>query len=166
MNRLAVLATAALLGACEAKVGTGDGNRSEPAGGGETAKAEDGKIAFKGPGFDFAINVPDMAKKANVEDNEGLIYPGASITGLAVDADGMQDGKGGAVDLSFTSPDAPEKVVAWYRDSARAPAFTLSGGNGGKMAGSTKPDGDRFSLELSRKAGGGTDARLTIHDQR
>lgn len=166
MKTLAILATAALLCACEAKVDTGDGNRSEAAGGGEVAKAEEGKIALKGPGFDLKIDVPDMAKEASIEEKEGLIYPGSSITGLTVDANAMQDGKGGAVDLRFASADAPEKVVAWYRDGARAPAFTLApGGSGGKMEGITRPDGDRFSLELTPKAGGGTEARLTIHDQ-
>lgn len=165
MRMLAILATAALLGACEAKLGSPEENRSGPGDGREIAKAEEGKIALKGPGFDLKIEVPDMAKEASVEDNEGLIYPGSSITGLSVDAGAMQGGKGGAVDLRFTSADAPEKVVAWYRDSARAPAFTLSSGSGGELEGTTKPDGDRFSLQLSPKAGGGTEARLTIHDQ-
>jgi hypothetical protein len=155
--RKAMLIAALLLGGCEARVGT---EEKAPADGAATARAEQGKVTFRGPGFGFSVNVPKLGQHASVNENEGLLYPGASITGLAIEA----KAEGSSVDLRFASPDAPQKVAGWYRDPARAAAFTVDPGTGPNLSGRTKGDGDRFRLELRPASGGGTDARLAILD--
>lgn len=171
MHRTALAAAALLLGACEARIG---GNEGQAAAGNaaipENAQAVEGQIAFKGAGVEFKLPVPEMDKEARADDGDGLVYPGASMTGLNIDATAADGEDGGAVvSMRFASADAPEKVAAWYRDPARAAQFTLTPetakGQGLRLEGSTKDEGETFRLDLAAKAGGGTDASLAIRDR-
>jgi hypothetical protein len=168
---MVVAAAALLLGACEARVG---GNEGEPipenAAIPENAQAVEGQIAFKGAGVEFKLPVPEMGNEARADDGDGLVYSGATITGLNIDATAADGKDGGAVvSMRFTSGDAPEKVAAWYRDPARAAQFSLTPetakGTGHRLEGSTRDEGESFRLDLAAKAGGGTDASLAIRDR-
>jgi hypothetical protein len=161
-----LLGAAALVCGCEAKIGPADGNASNGQASAE-GKAEEGSVAFDAPGFNFKLKIPlDRART----DNEGkILYPGSTVTGLYIAAHpDSKSGSDGELELRFASPDAPDKVAAWYRDPARAENFTLSSdgrdGNGIVMAGTQKEDGDGFKLRLEPKATG-TDGRLTIRDK-
>ncbi len=164
---LAGAAWLVLLGGCEAKVGpsadnaSADGNAQVSAEG----KSEDGKVRIDTPGFDLTINIPKEAMRTGRADSDsGPLYPGASIGGVHV-AGGAEGGEG-EVELRFTSPDAPEKVAAWYRDPARADRFSLTAdgreGNGFVLAGTEKDGGDHFKVRLAPASGGGTDGRLMV----
>ena len=168
------LGTLALLGGCEAKIGTGDTQPSGQAGASPSAagKAEEGKLSIKAPGFDVALNIPEsMVKQVSVDQDTKILYPGASIAGLHVEA-GQEDkaGRAGAgVEMRFTSSDAPDKIAAWYRDPARAADFTISDvrreGNVIVVTGMPKNSIDPFTVRLAPGAGGGTDGRMQISDR-
>jgi hypothetical protein len=172
MNRLhlhALLAAAALLGACDAKTDrNAAGNVSAEAEVSAEGKSEEGKISVKAPGFDLKFSLPKgMVGEARVERDSKLLYPGAILRGMAIAA-GEGRGKGGdsEVEIGFSTPDPVDKVLAWYRDPARAEGFRLERaaqeGGDWRVTGVQKRDGHRFKLRLSKRPGGGTDGRLAV----
>jgi hypothetical protein len=164
-NMTIMLGAAALVCGCEAKIGTGDGNASNGQASAE-GKAEEGKVAFSAPGFNFKLSIP--LDQATTENEGKILYPGAKVTGLYIAANpGSKRGHEGEVELRFATPDPPDRVAAWYRDPARAGDFTLGSdakeGAAVVIAGTRKDGGDGFKLRLEPKASG-TDGRLMLRD--
>ena len=174
---LCACAALALLGACDTNAGK-DEERREPGGEAEAqtdapaaGKAEEGRFSIKGPGFDMKINIPEeVARNGSSDGGNDMLYPGASISGMHVEArpsQGSQPNSG--VEIRFTSPDAPDRVSAWYRDPARASGFAVKSvareGEAIIISGSEKGDGDPFRVRLIPRSGGGTDGRLTLSDR-
>lgn len=165
----AAFAAAALLGGCQGRNDPDDaGNFAADAEPSAEGKAEEGKISVKAPGFDLAFSLPKgMVGEARAERDSKLLYPGAILRGMAIAA-GEGRGKGGdsEVEIGFSTPDPLDKVVAWYRDPARAEGFNLDrakkDGDDWRLAGVQKRDDHRFKLRLSPRSGGGTDGRLTV----
>lgn len=168
-NLYCVVAAAALLGACQAKIDPDEaGNVAANAEVSAEGKAEEGKISVKAPGFDLKFTLPKgMVGEARAERDSKLLYPGAVLRGMAIAA-GEGRGKGGdsEVEIGFSTPDPLDKVLAWYRDPARAEGFRLDDvsrkGDGWRVTGVQKRDGHRFKLRLSERPGGGTDGRLVV----
>jgi|GEM_PF-1004200 len=164
----------ALLASCDSKIGKDDEARREGAPAGAAAaegKAEDGRFSIKGPGFDMKIAIPKgAADRADLESDSGLLYPGATLSGMHIEAggSGVPAGKNGGVELRFTSADAPDKVAAWYRDPARAAEFSIASawreGASTVIAGTRKGDGGDFKVRIGTGTGGGTDGRLTLSE--
>ena len=104
-----------------------------------------------------------------MNDDRGLIYPGATMSGIHVEG-GRRGGRDdGEVELRFNSADAPDAVARWYRDPARARDFTVASatreGPAYVFAGTkARNGGGRFRLQLAPRAAGGTDARLLLSD--
>ena len=164
-----LVAAAALLGACDSKF---DRNAAENASAdapvSAEGKAEEGKISVKAPGFDLKFTLPKgMVGEAKAERDSKLLYPGAVLRGMAIAA-GHGRGKDGdsEVEIGFSTPDPLDRVLAWYRDPARAEGFRLDrarrDGDGWLVTGVQKRDGHRFKLRLAARAGGGTDGRLVV----
>lgn len=161
-----------LLGACEARIGK---SKEEPAGtaeatkGAPAGKAEEGQLSIDAPGFAMKLAIPaGLAERATVESDDGLLYPGAVLSGMHVQA--RDDGHGNSmVELRFISSEATPRLAEWYRDPARAPEFavTRAGEQGGifTIAGTETGDGDPFELRLSPRPGGGTDGILRLRDR-
>ena len=110
--RGAVLAAAVLaLTAC--------GDRSESPDAAETPPAD--ALAGTGPGpaaVDPAPAAPAPAPaRADGAPPFAAVYPGARLQGPAVTSENETE-RGGMV--TFTTPDHPEAVIAWYRDRAEA----------------------------------------------
>jgi hypothetical protein len=172
MNRpylRAALAAAALLGACKAKTDRNAAdNVSAAAEVSAEGKAEEGKISVKAPGFDLKFTLPKgIVGEARVERDSKLLYPGATLRGMAIAAgEGRGDGGDSEVEIGFSTPDPLDKVVAWYRDPARADGFRLERaareGAEWRVTGVQKRDGHRFKLRLSEREGGGSDGRLAV----
>jgi hypothetical protein len=131
-------------------------------------KAEEGKISINSPGFNLSLSLPkEMARQVRADRGNKIIYPGASMIGIAVAA-----GKGGdrsgesEVEIRFRTPVPLEDVAAWYRDPARAEGFRLQGvareGGATVIQGIQNSDRRPFRVRLAGEAGGGTDGRLTI----
>jgi hypothetical protein len=166
-----ILGAAALICGCEAKTGTDVGNEAAAGPDSKAAsaegKAEEGKIALSGPGFDLKLQVP--LEQAKTESDNDILYPGAKISGMFISAHpDSKSGSDGEVELRFATPDAPDKVAAWYSDPARAGHFALSSssrdGAAFVMTGKQKEDGGGFRLRLEPK-GAGTDGRLVLRDK-
>ena len=165
---LLALPLAALLAGCEMRIG----NDAPPVADNASAagRAEDGRFTIEAPGFTLAVTVPDgFDGRTDSGGDNGLVYPGARVSGLHV-----QGGRGHSehgrdeVELRLTSTDAPDRIVAWYRDPARADRFSLSSttqeGGATVLAGTGRRDNERFTLRIAPRAGGGSDMRLLIAD--
>jgi hypothetical protein len=168
-NKLFCLVGAlAMLAGCEARIGRDDAQSNTAAAAKGTEQAEEGTFSIDTPGLQMKLDIPTaIAERAEVDNENGLLYPGANLSGIHVEA---REGNGRSrVELRFSSTDAPERVAAWYRDPARADDFTVASGsqNGGviTLAGTQKDDGDPFELSLSPRNGGGTDGRLKLRER-
>ena len=166
----ALLAGAAFLTACEARIG----NDAPPveANASAAGKAEEGRLTVSAPGFNMSIDIPEGLRDNDMDDDNDLLYPGAQFGGIHIQgsperrANGSQQGE---VELRFTTADAPDRVAAWYRDPARREDFTIqSAGREGNVlvfAGTGRHDDDRFTLRVTPRAGGGSEGRLVLSDR-
>jgi len=165
----ALLAGAALLAACEARIG----NDAPPveANASAAGKAEEGRLTVSAPGFNMSIAIPEeLADDARTDADDALVYPGSRIGGIHVQS-GPEAGdgdRGGEVELRFTTSDPADRVAAWYRDPARGEQFTISSATresgGFRLSGTDRGDDDNFTVRLVPAAGGGTEGRLVISD--
>lgn len=160
---LPLLGAVALIAACEAKI---EKNGEEAGGNAVTAEgqAQDNMVSIDAPGFEMKVAIPDGVRaKTNIESDSELIYPGATMRGVHIAAG---KGNGGAVEIRFATADAPAKVAAWYRDSART-GFTIdreTAEPGGTVFNGRETDGkDAFKLRLAPRDGG-TEGTLSMID--
>ena len=177
LKLLAPMFAMALLSACEARFGK-DAESGEAAakGKGQAAtasvegKAKEGQFSIDTPGFDMKIDIPAGVTSHGDSDSD-VLYPGSTLSGMHIQGnEGGARGKDNAgIELRFTTPDALEKVAAWYRQPGRASAFTVAslGRDGAALviSGTETGDGDPFKLRLSPRSGGGTEGRLTLSDK-
>ena len=171
MRRLLLVSlplAAALLAGCEMRLG----NDAPPVADNASAagRAEDGRLTIEAPGFNLAVTVPEgFDGRTDSGGDSGLVYPGARVSGIHVQGGRDRGERGqGEVELRLTSADAPDRIVAWYRDPGRSDRFTLSSttreGDATLIAGTGRRDNERFTLRISARAGGGSDMRLLIAD--
>lgn len=160
-------AAALALTACEARFG----NDAAPAGNGSAEnKAEEGQLSINAPGVEMKINIPEgLRGEAHMNDDSGLIYPGATMSGIHVEGGREESRDDGEVELRFNSGDAPDAVARWYQDPARARDFTVATatreGPAYVFAGTRTRGGEgRFRIHLAPRAGGGTDGRVLLSD--
>jgi len=160
-------AAALALTACEARFG----NDARPSGNGSAEnKAEEGQLSINAPGVEMKINVPEgIRHEMHMNDDSGLIYPGATLSGVHVEGGREHDKqRDGEVELRFNSADPPEAVAHWYQDPARAGDFTIANaareGPAYVFSGTKKDRNGRFRIHLAPRAGGGTDGRVLLSD--
>jgi hypothetical protein len=158
-------AAALALTACEARFG----NDAAPTNGSAENKAEEGQVSINAPGVQMKIDIPEsLRREMHMNDDSGLIYPAARMSGVHVEGGREQDKSDGEVELRFNSTDAPDVVARWYQDPARAADFTIASATRDGAAyvfAGTKKDGDgRFRIHLTARAGGGTDGRVLLSD--
>jgi hypothetical protein len=166
---LPVLTAAAMLAACEARIGNDAAPVAENAS--AAGRAEEGRVTIEAPGFNMTVDIPEgIRAHAGMNDDSGLIYPGASFSGIHVQgrperADGASDGE---VELRFTTGDGIDRVVAWYRDPARGEDLSiqsaLQDGDAFVIAGTGRREHDRFTLRVTPRPGGGSEGRLVLSD--
>lgn len=173
-EKLAAMAAILLLAGCEARIGKEAGKAKDqeagrPARASAEARAEEGQLSIDAPGFALKLDIPaGLAERADLDSDSGILYPGAALSGMHVEARDRAGAGRSMVELRFVSSDPPAKVAAWYRDPARAKDFSVSSsrreGGAIAIAGTEKEDGDPFDLTLSPRSGGGTDGRLRLRD--
>ena len=166
--KIMVLAGISLtLGACDWLTGRHDdelpGNDTVTAEG----KAEAGQVSVKAPGLDVTFTVPKgLSKDVKVNSDIKILYPKTSITGMYAAGGGKEEGES-EVEFRFASPDAPERIAAWYQEPARAELFNVEKvsreGADTLIRAREKQGEGEFRLRLAPRAGGGTDGRLVIH---
>lgn len=163
------IAAVAALTACEARLG----NDAPPVAENATAagRAEEGRLTIEAPGFNMSVSIPEgLRGDANMDDDSDLIYPGSTFGGIHVQGGTERPGRdrGGEVELRFTTGDAIDRVVAWYRDPARGGKINIASvardGNGFTVTGTDRHDNDQFTLRLAPR-GSGTEGRLLIVDK-
>ena len=168
-----LVVAAALIGACDVKLGHDTEESAASAGNVSAAgKAEEGRVSISAPGFEMNLAIPESIRaEAGMEDDSGLIYPNARFSGIHVEG-GRNAARGsgeGEVELRFSSSDAPDVIGRWYQDPARSADFAVAstGREGADMifAGTTKEDDGQFRVRLSPRAGGGTDGRVVLSDR-
>jgi hypothetical protein len=121
------------------------------------------------PGVDMTLSLPKgVVDEARADRDSKLLYPGATLRGMAIAAGPGSDKSGDSeVEIRFSTPDPIDKVAGWYRDPARADGFRLERarqeGEAWLVNGIQKRDEHPFKLRLSPRAGGGTDGRLAVH---
>jgi hypothetical protein len=126
--------------------------------GNETATiSHDGeRLSVDLPGFDTSLTLPKIDLSSNIDFDGIKLYPDSKIGNVDISG---KEGEGGSIQLNFTSPDAPEKILDYYRQAARQRGYTLSGSTGGggvsALSGS-KAGGDSFALQLFPTTGGAT----------
>jgi hypothetical protein len=159
-------AAALALTACEARFG----NDARPSGNGSAEnKAEEGQLSISAPGVQMKIDIPEgLRREAHINDDSGLIYPGATMSGIHVEG-GRESGKSdGEVELRFSSADPPDRIARWYQDPARARDFTIAAasreGPAYVFAGTRKGGDGRFRIHLAPGQSGGTDGRALLSD--
>ncbi len=176
LSRACILATTALLCACNGWSGMGhrgDSNDDEAVVTNQPVSAEgrakEGTISVKAPGVDISISVPkEITGEAKAGQDSKVVYPGATLGGMAIAAAG-KDNQGGDTDVEvrFQTADPPAKVAAWYRDPARVEGFRLTsdqrGGPGYVFTGIEQHDEHPFKVSFGPGAGGGTEGRLSVH---
>lgn len=169
--RRAVLVPVALilLSACEMRIGNHAGPVADNAS--AAGRAENGQLTVEAPGFNLSVTIPEgVTERGNVDDDNGLVYPGARVSGVHVQGRREERGAhgGGEVELRLTSADAPDRIASWYRDPARAGDFTVAStardGDATLISGTGRRDNERFTLRISPRAGGGSDMRLLLSD--
>ena len=169
MTKKLVPAVAALvlLAGCEARFG----NDAGPVDANATAegRAEEGRLTVEAPGFNLSINIPEgLRSHANFEEDSGLIYPGASFSGMHVQGQPEGGSRQDQVELRFTTGDPVDRVVAWYRDPARGQEVQIASAEqrgGAFVIAGTGKDGQPFTLNIAPREGGGSDARLVLSDR-
>jgi hypothetical protein len=165
---LPLAACITLLGACEARFGNDAGEVAENAT--AAGRAQDGRLTIEAPGFNLSVQIPEgVRSEGGFGEDEGLIYPGASFGGIHVQ--GTPDGANGdgEVELRFSTSDAVDRVVGWYRDPARNADFTVQSvrqeGPAFVVSGTGQGEGNSFALNVTPRPGGGTEARLVLSDR-
>jgi hypothetical protein len=160
------VASALALAACDARFG----NEAGPAGNGSAEnKAEEGQISISAPGVQMKINVPEgIRREMHMNDDSGLIYPGATMSGMHVEGGREHDQRDGEVELRFASDDPPDRVARWYQDPGRGGQFAIAtasrDGPAYVFAGTRKDGNGRFRIRLTPRAGTGTDGRVLLSD--
>ena len=181
---LTAFAALALLSACEVDIGkdkraTRDvadapkGSASASSGDAGQVGAEDGQLSIDAPGFKMKLDIPKgIADRTNFDSDSGVLYPGAALSGLHVEArERSADSSVGdqsVVELRFSSGDPPTMVAAWYRDPARVEHFTIASvarrGDGYAIRGVEKENGKAFGLRLTPR-NAGTEGVLMLRDR-
>ena len=96
-----------------------------------------------------------VADEARAERDSKLLYPGATLRGMAIAAGPDSDKSGDSeVEIRFSTADPLDKVAAWYRDPARADGFQLRArGAGGRcLARHRRPEARRARLQAAPRA--------------
>ena len=106
-----------------------------------------GQLAINLPGgFAGNVKLPKMTLDADNFDMNGVhLFPGSTISGMNVDADGKD---GGLVRVEFQSPANPTKVRDWFLDKlSKQAGFTITA-SGDDLIGTTD-ENEPFRLDLA-----------------
>ena len=167
---LPALAAVVLLAACDVKIGNEAGNVSENAS--AAGRAQGGRVTIEAPGFNMSMDIPKGALADTKIDDDRVIYPGSQFGGVHVQGRPGRNGEEGSgqVELRFTTGDAADRVVAWYRDPARHDDIVVASaerqGDGFHLSGTAGDERKPFDLRITPQSGGGTEARLLLSDRK
>lgn len=164
-KRYCAIAAVLALAGCDMTIDTTEDNKATEQTGAETqVEAEANMVSIDAPGVDIKVALPQgIRTNMNADNDSALLYPGSTLSGVHIAAgEGTGDG---AVEIRFTNPDAPDKIAAWYRETAGTD-YTIDSavpeGNGFVINGHQTDDNSAFTITLDSKDGGGTVGRLSV----
>lgn len=148
----------ALLAACSVRTRDKDGNETATirfgdgnsmavdAGDGKVGTGAGGKtVAINVPGFSAKVSVPGLALGGKDTDIDGIApYPGTTMNGVNIDArdnDGTGGESQGRVDMGFSAPASPDRLIAYYRNAARNAGWIEQPPAAGQQFAATKANG-------------------------
>lgn len=132
------------------------GNTTDGNGGGNGTQA----VAINVPGFSAKVNVPDLNLGTDTTKIDDLaIFPGTKVNGVKITGqagDGSGGDSRGNVEMGFTAPADPAKVIQWYHDQAQRQGWTIVPPSGANQFQANKPGSDatQFALQVTNAAGG------------
>jgi len=163
-----LIATALLLAGCGSHDHDGDGNvttasitignTTDGNGGGNGTQS----VSINVPGFSAKVNVPALDLGTDTTRIDDLaIFPGTKLSGVKITGqagDGSGGDSRGNVEMGFSAPGDPGKVVQWYHDQAQQHGWTIVPPSGANQFQATKQasghDGTQFALQVANAAGG------------
>ena len=156
------LLPALLLAGCEAKIDADskdDGNTSV------VINGSDGQFSLDTSDFQAKLKLPKFAMDTGHMDIDGVkLYPGSKVDGVNVNA---QDGKDGAKDegkvtIGFASPDAPAKLLGYYRKAFADNGYTVASAAAGDMAVAASKAPDKAVRVALQPDGAGSKGTIVI----
>jgi hypothetical protein len=168
MRRLILALPLLALAACHAKVDLSDQDGNAADGNVHMAVAEkaDGKnqVSLSVPGFSANVSLPNLDLGSHTDLDGMKLAPGTSVK--TFDVNGRDDAKNGddhgTVRLSFANPDAPAKLIDYYRSAAAGAGYRDIQGGGDRLA--ARKGDKQFALMVSPQ-GAGSQGTITLTDQ-
>ncbi len=161
-----LLVAALLLPACSVRTHDANGNRdasitignsTDGNGGGNTQS-----VSIDVPGFSAKVNVPDLDLGSDTTKIDDLaIFPGTKVNGVKITgqaSDGSGGDSKGDVEMGFSAPGDPAKIIDWYRGQAQQQGWTIVPPSGANQFQATKTESGhsatQFALQVAQAAGG------------
>ncbi len=161
-----LLAAALLVSACSVHTHDSHGNDDASITIGNAADGNgDGNtqsVSINVPGFSAKVNVPGLdlgSDTTKIDDMQ--IFPGTKVDGVKITghaSDGSGGDSQGNVEMGFTAPADPAKIVDWYRRQAQQQGWTIVPPAGANQFQATKQESGhgttQFALQVADAAGG------------
>ena len=134
------------------------GNTTDGNGGGNGTQS----VSINVPGFSAKLNVPDLDLGGDTTKiDDLLIFPGTKVNGVKImgqASDGSGGDSKGNVEMGFSAPGDPAKIIAWYRGQAQQQGWTIVPPSGANQFQATKQESGhgttQFALQVAQSAGG------------
>jgi len=161
-----LLAAALLVSACSVHTHDDDGNTDASITIGNTTDGNgDGNsqsVSINVPGFSAKVNVPDLNLGGDTTQIEDMkIFPGTKVNGVKITgqaSDGSGGDSQGNVEMGFSAPGNPAKLIDWYRGQAQQQGWTIVPPSGANQFQATKQKSGhgttQFALQVADAAGG------------
>ena len=161
-----LLAAALFVAACSVHTHDSDGNTDASITIGNTTDGNGGgnsqSVSINVPGFSAKVNVPDVALGGDTTKIDDMqIFPGSKVSGVKITgqaSDGSGGDSEGNVEMGFTAPADPAKIVDWYRSQAQQQGWTIVPPSGANQFQATKQKSGhgttQFALQVNNAAGG------------
>jgi hypothetical protein len=160
------LAAALLVSACSVHTHDKDGNTDASITIGNSADGNGGggtqSVSINVPGFSAKVNVPGLDLGSDTTKIDDMaIFPGTKVNGVKITgqaSDGSGGDSKGDVEMGFTAPGDPAKIVGWYHDQAQRQGWTIVPPAGANQFQATKTESGhgatQFALQVAQAAGG------------
>lgn len=168
--RPALLAAALLVSACSVHTHDSDGNTADASitignstdgnGGGNATQS----VSINVPGFSAKVNVPNLnlgTDTTKIDDMQ--IFPGSKVSGVKITgqaSDGSGGDSKGDVEMAFSAPADPAKVIDWYRGQAQQQGWTIVPPSGANQFQASKTESGhgttQFALQVAGTGGSST----------
>ncbi len=166
VRALALAAAAMMVSACSVHTHDANGNEDATITIGNTADGNgDGNtqsVSINVPGFSAKVNVPGLNLGGDTTKIDDLaVFPGTKVNGVKITgqaSDGSGGDSDGNVEMGFSAPGDPAKIIDWYRGQAQQQGWTIVPPSGANQFQASKTKSGhgatQFALQVAQAAGG------------